>query len=500
MTEMPQNNYPTTEGTMTQPRGDVLCGHRTKDRGGRVLVCLAVMLGMFLFAAVAPTVVAAAVAARPGVDPEPSRYTERYVVIKAGKVITVSGEEIDRGEIVIVDGVIQLVGRSLEYPATATVIEARGQTVVPGFVLARSRYGLEPSRRRGVHGSQVAADEVELDRLDFRPLLEAGVTAVAFIPDGTGIPGLASVIRTGGSAEDRVIRRDGPLRVPFNKAELRQALRQANAEIEKVERARKAWDEEQEKKRQAEAEKAKETPGPQPSGGGRPAASPDSPQPEQPKPAEAPAKPAEFVPPAINPDLLPLVNLLRGERRSPAMIEVRTAADILHLYDLLKEPVGDRKEPIPHILFIDVPSQSNLHMVLDTLAEHKPRVLITPDVVRVLQTVIRFNAVAEIAKAGCEVSIVPNRLDGWRSQLGELVRSGLDRKTAIAATTINPVRALGIERTLGTIEKGKAGDLVFLDADPTDPTARTMRVMILGETVWEREGPMVGERARREGR
>ena len=438
--------------------------------------------------------------------PEPSRYTERYVVIKAGKVITVSGEEIDRGEIVIVDGKIELVGRSLEYPATATVIEARNQTVIPGLVLAHSRFGLEPQRRRGVNGSQIALDDVEFDRIDFRPLLEAGVTAVAFIPDGTGIPGMVSIVRTAGPEEDRVLRKEGPLRVPFDKGELRQALRQANAEIEKVERARKAWEEEQEKKRQADAEKARENQQPAggssgSGGGNRPSATPESPQPEQQRQQQqAPEQPAEFKPPAINPDLQPLVNLLRGETRSPAMIEVRTAADIAHLYELLDQPVGDRKEPIPHILFIDVPSQSNLHMALDIFAERKPRVLITPDVVRVLQTAIRFNAVAEIAAAGSEISIVPNRLSGWRSQLAELVRTGLDRKIAINATTINPAKALGVDRSIGTIEKGKAADLVFLDADPTDPTARTMRVMILGETVWQRQTPIPGERARREAR
>jgi imidazolonepropionase-like amidohydrolase len=38
---------------------------------------------------------------------------------------------------------------------------------------------------------------------------------------------------------------------------------------------------------------------------------------------------------------------------------------------------------------------------------------------------------------------------------------------------------------MGTIEKGKAADLVFLDGDVFELGSRVRGVMILGEVVWE---------------
>ena len=49
---------------------------------------------------------------------------EDVVVVKAAKVVTVSGEDIPQGEIVIIDGKVRLVGRKLEYPKGATIIDA----------------------------------------------------------------------------------------------------------------------------------------------------------------------------------------------------------------------------------------------------------------------------------------------------------------------------------------------------------------------------------------
>ena len=108
-----------------------------------------------------------------------------YVVVKASRVITVGGEEYAPGVIVIEDGKISAVGKDLEYPSSAKVIRVGRQTVMPGFVLARSRYGLSGYRRSGVHGDQKAADEVYLSQVDWHDLLEAGYTSVAIVYKGS---------------------------------------------------------------------------------------------------------------------------------------------------------------------------------------------------------------------------------------------------------------------------------------------------------------------------
>jgi imidazolonepropionase-like amidohydrolase len=67
--------------------------------------------------------------------------------------------------------------------------------------------------------------------------------------------------------------------------------------------------------------------------------------------------------------------------------------------------------------------------------------------------------------------------------VAELVREGWPREEALKALTLHPARLLGLEARLGSIEKGKDADLIFLDADPFDPTARVREVMIAGEIV-----------------
>ena len=51
-------------------------------------------------------------------------------------------------------------------------------------------------------------------------------------------------------------------------------------------------------------------------------------------------------------------------------------------------------------------------------------------------------------------------------ELELLVEAGLRPDDALRAATINAARMIGKEKDLGTIEAGKAADLVILDADP----------------------------------
>jgi hypothetical protein len=52
-------------------------------------------------------------------------------------------------------------------------------------------------------------------------------------------------------------------------------------------------------------------------------------------------------------------------------------------------------------------------------------------------------------------------------EFDELASAGLDPLTVLQTATLNPARFLGREDELGTVEPGRAADLVLLDADPT---------------------------------
>ncbi|MEQ8858885.1 MAG: amidohydrolase family protein [Pseudomonadales bacterium] len=62
------------------------------------------------------------------------------------------------------------------------------------------------------------------------------------------------------------------------------------------------------------------------------------------------------------------------------------------------------------------------------------------------------------------------------TELGLLVRSGLSPLEALESATRIPARWFGLEDTLGSIDSGRAADLVLLDADPLADIDNTRRI------------------------
>jgi imidazolonepropionase-like amidohydrolase len=62
--------------------------------------------------------------------------------IKGARIVRVSGPPIENGTVVLRDGVIEAVGDNITPPADAWVIEGKGMTVYPGLVDALSTWGL----------------------------------------------------------------------------------------------------------------------------------------------------------------------------------------------------------------------------------------------------------------------------------------------------------------------------------------------------------------------
>ena len=91
-------------------------------------------------------------------------------------------------------------------------------------------------------------------------------------------------------------------------------------------------------------------------------------------------------------------------------------------------------------------------------------------------------ALSELARAGCEVSFLsPGASPAGHTLALEaaalLHREGLPREVALRALTLHPAQALGIEEALGSLQAGRRGDLIVLDADPLEPGAETFVVM-----------------------
>jgi hypothetical protein len=65
------------------------------------------------------------------------------IAITNARVVTVSGETIEKGTVVVRDGLIESVGASVKVPADAQTLDATGLTVYPGFIDSLTSLGLQ---------------------------------------------------------------------------------------------------------------------------------------------------------------------------------------------------------------------------------------------------------------------------------------------------------------------------------------------------------------------
>ncbi|MBN2246327.1 MAG: amidohydrolase family protein, partial [Candidatus Aminicenantes bacterium] len=65
------------------------------------------------------------------------------------------------------------------------------------------------------------------------------------------------------------------------------------------------------------------------------------------------------------------------------------------------------------------------------------------------------------------------------------VKGGLDRETALRAITLTAAEVLGVDDRIGSLEKGKEGNIVISDGDPLHYKTRIKRVLIQGKTVYQ---------------
>jgi imidazolonepropionase-like amidohydrolase len=91
-----------------------------------------------------------------------SAFAQSYAITNA-RIVTVSGATIEKGTVVIRDGLIESVGADVKAPADAQVFDGTGLTVYPGFIDAMTNLGLAAPARPttpvvpGGGGGQAAA-------------------------------------------------------------------------------------------------------------------------------------------------------------------------------------------------------------------------------------------------------------------------------------------------------------------------------------------------------
>jgi imidazolonepropionase-like amidohydrolase len=174
--------------------------------------------------------------------------------------------------------------------------------------------------------------------------------------------------------------------------------------------------------------------------------------------------------------------LLRGEAK--ALILANTATDILSAIRLAKE----------FNLKLVIEGGAEAYRVIDQLKAANAEVIVHATMARAYEEQLNLTMenAALLAAAGIPVSIesgyeayVPKtRVVLFEAAVA--MANGLPYTEALKAITINPARLLGLDKRIGSIEKGKDADLVLFNGDPFEYTTRVCRVIIDGKV--EAEG------------
>lgn len=381
-------------------------------------------------------------------------------VIRNATVVPVVGPRIPNGTIVVRDGHVIAVGANVVAPPGATLIDASGLFVYPGFINSGTQLGLteiasvpgpEDTRELGDINPQNVSLTAVNPHSELIPVTRVnGVTTVITSASGGLVSGQASLMDLAGwTPADMGVKRRAAMvfnypaagggvgRFGFAFGEQRSP---ADAARERDRRVREIFDLLHAAKAYGEARQ-------------RGASMPANHQ------AEA------------------LVPVIRGEL--PALFDVESADQIRGVL-ALADTFG---------LKVILRGAREAWMLADTLAARNVAVIVGPTTsqpgVADPYDMIYANA-GVLARAGVLVAFQTNDAANARNlpyNVALAVAYGLDPDEAVRSITINPARIWGVDDRYGSIEAGKVANLVVTDGDPLDVRTNVRHLFIRGSAV-----------------
>jgi imidazolonepropionase-like amidohydrolase len=374
------------------------------------------------------------------------------IAVKGDKVYTVAGEVITNGVILLKDGKIEKVGAGLKIPSNYTVYQAK--VVTPGLVDARSVVGM----------SGPLNIPIDQDQLEKSSPIQPDLRAIdAYNPDDTLVGYLrvngVTTIHTGHGIGALV---SGQTMVVKTKPGLIDAVTIVPTEMLAMSLGSSV-----ESNFTSPGTKSKEiamlrTELIKAQGYEKKMASRDS--------TKQPSR-------DLNQEML--VRLLHGEIK--ALVSANTSLEILSAIRLAKE----------FNLKLVIEGGAEAYRLIEKIKGSGVEIIVHPTMARPygeMANMTMENA-AILTRAGIPVSIesgyegyVPKtRVILWEA--GVAAANGLPYEEALKAITINPARLLGLDKRIGSIEKGKDGDIVLYDGDPFEYTTHVCKVIIDGQLV-----------------
>jgi imidazolonepropionase-like amidohydrolase len=435
--EQPERKTPTTTDPQSQPRTAAVGTSGTNGDGERT----------------ATNGNGQTTAARPGGQAS----SNTIVAIVNARVHPVTSPTIAKGTIVIRGDRIEAVGANVQPPAGATIVDAAGADVYPGWIDGRSTLGLaEPGANTFYDVNEMLDFNQELRAIvaykadsDAIPVARAnGVTTVAVVPSGGILGGQAAVVNLDGwTFEEAALRPMAGVSLQFptvgrqagfgpnpdRNREYDELKKERDAKLERVagliERAR---------------------------GYGR------TPQ-------------GERVTDWSLEALLPIV-----ERRAPLLVfadrerEIRDAIAFADQHNLRIVITGGMESPLVAQLL----KEKNIPVILGEVFELPTR----EDMLHSAS----YAAAGELAEAGVKFAFGSGgyqtiRLVPYNAAIS--VAWGLPRERAIRALTIDAAEILGVADRVGSLEPGKLANLVVAKGDPLEIRTELTHVFINGKSV-----------------
>jgi imidazolonepropionase-like amidohydrolase len=420
---------------------------------------------------------------------------DTYAITNA-RIVTVSGATIDRGTVVIRDGLINAVGANVNAPPDARLIDGSGLTIYPGLIdsytnLALPEPAASPSpggggggffaaqprpspggpnstQPPGLQPEMMVEDVLRPGGAELEAARNIGITTALSLPR-TGIwMGQSALINLAGDTPQEMIVRSPvamhvgftPLRggYPGSLMGVFAALRQMMLDAQRYRDSQQSYE----------------------------------------------RSPRGMRRPEVDRSLAALVPVVEG--RMPVVMLANTERELTRALDLGSEfklklivaggreadRVADRlvKQNVPVLLSLNLPRRTTAAI---------PEA--DPEPMRVLRERVEAQkTAARLAKAGVrfafESGSLPNISD-LMVNVGHVIDNGLSAVDALRAFTIWPATILGVENQLGSIETGKIANLTITQGDLFDRNSRVMHVFIDGKPVdVHPAGPGLGSGAR----
>jgi imidazolonepropionase-like amidohydrolase len=381
------------------------------------------------------------------------------VALKAGQVLTVSGESISDAVVIIEAGKIKAVGADLPVPDGATVIDAAKKVVIPGLVNAgpvdvtRGDQNEQSSEITPTFRVSAAIDPASPA---LKRLVQTGITTLHIAPGPRNlIAGLSAVIKPAGkTVAEMMLKDEAALWITLGAASTagNRTPRSSTPDSFYVRRPTTrmavAW---MLRKRFFDAQQYAANP-----------------------------------PEKADPDLDVLVSAL--EHKIPILMRAARSTDIRMALNLAQEL--DLKPTLFRC--------TEGHKMAQELGERKIPVILEPffdfgtqPSYRIEGKDIRWSNAPILSQAGVKVALAPHYPEHQGTDMLTVAlfaaRHGMPRDLALRAVTLTPAEILGVAERVGSIEVGKDADLLILSGDPLASTTRIERIMINGKTVYPAE-------------